>query len=72
MLTGTMLLMWIGENHQRGIGNGISLIIFASIVSGIPSAIGGTINLVNTGEQLPCCYWYFSCYSSNCWSNYLC
>ena len=51
MLTGTMLLMWIGEQiTQRGIGNGISLIIFAGIVSGIPSAIGGTINLVNTGE----------------------
>jgi preprotein translocase subunit SecY len=51
MLTGTMLLMWIGEQiTQRGIGNGISLIIFAGIVSGIPSAIGGTLNLVNTGE----------------------
>lgn len=51
MLTGTMLLMWIGEQiTQRGIGNGISLIIFAGIVSGIPSAIGGTVNLVNTGE----------------------
>lgn len=52
MLTGTMLLMWIGEQiTQRGIGNGISLIIFAGIVSGIPNAIGGTINLVNTGEM---------------------
>ncbi|WP_459862081.1 preprotein translocase subunit SecY [Campylobacter concisus] len=52
MLTGTMLLMWIGEQiTQRGIGNGISLIIFAGIVSGIPSAIGGTINLVNTSEM---------------------
>ncbi len=52
MLTGTMLLMWIGEQiTQKGIGNGISLIIFAGIVSGIPSAIGGTINLVNTGEM---------------------
>ena len=52
MLAGTMLLMWIGEQiTQRGIGNGISLIIFAGIVSGIPSAIGGTINLVNTGEM---------------------
>ncbi|MGG7073677.1 preprotein translocase subunit SecY [Campylobacter sp. 9BO] len=51
MLAGTMLLMWIGEQiTQRGIGNGISLIIFAGIVSGIPSAIGGTINLVNTSE----------------------
>ncbi len=51
MLTGTMLLMWIGEQiTQKGIGNGISLIIFAGIVSGIPSAIGGTFDLVNTGE----------------------
>ena len=52
MLAGTMLLMWIGEQiTQRGIGNGISLIIFAGIVSGIPNAIGGTINLVNTSEM---------------------
>ena len=51
MLAGTMMLMWIGEQiTQRGIGNGISLIIFAGIVSGIPSAIGGTVNLINTGE----------------------
>ena len=51
MLAGTMILMWIGEQiTQRGIGNGISLIIFAGIVSGIPAAIAGTINLVNTGE----------------------
>ncbi|HIO70354.1 MAG TPA: preprotein translocase subunit SecY [Campylobacterales bacterium] len=52
MLTGTMLLMWIGERiTQRGIGNGISLIIFAGIVSGIPTAIGETISLVNTGAM---------------------
>ncbi len=51
MLAGTMILMWIGEQiTQRGIGNGISLIIFAGIVSGIPAAIAGTVNLVNTGE----------------------
>jgi preprotein translocase subunit SecY len=51
MLTGTMLLMWIGERiTQSGIGNGISLIIFAGIVSGIPAAISNTIELVNTGE----------------------
>ncbi len=51
MLTGTMLLMWIGEQiTQRGIGNGISLIIFAGIVSGIPAAIAGTVELVNTGS----------------------
>ena len=52
MLTGTMLLMWIGEQiTQKGIGNGISLIIFAGIVSEIPSAIGGTIDLVNNGQM---------------------
>ncbi|OCR03108.1 preprotein translocase subunit SecY [Helicobacter pullorum] len=51
MLCGTMLLMWIGEQiTQRGVGNGISLIIFAGIVSGIPSAIVGTFNLVNTNQ----------------------
>jgi preprotein translocase subunit SecY len=51
MLAGTMILMWIGEQiTERGIGNGISLIIFAGIVSSIPSAIGGTLNSVNTGE----------------------
>ncbi|MCV6608953.1 MAG: preprotein translocase subunit SecY [Campylobacterales bacterium] len=52
MLTGTMILMWIGEQiTQKGIGNGTSLIIFAGIVSAIPSAIGGTFELVNTGEM---------------------
>ena len=51
MLAGTMLLMWIGEQiTQRGVGNGISLIIFGGIVSGIPSAVAATFKLVNTGE----------------------
>nr|WP_314997294.1 preprotein translocase subunit SecY [uncultured Campylobacter sp.] len=51
MLTGTMLLMWIGEQiTQRGIGNGISLIIFAGIVSSIPRAIGNTVTSFNTNE----------------------
>ncbi len=51
MLAGTMMLMWIGEQiTQRGIGNGISLIIFAGIVAGIPSAIGGTFDLISKGE----------------------
>ncbi len=51
MLGGTMLLVWIGEQiSERGIGNGISLIIFAGIVSSIPSAIVGTLNLVDVGE----------------------
>ena len=52
MLAGTMMLMWIGEQiTQRGIGNGISLIIFAGIVSAIPSAIGGSVDLVNNGQM---------------------
>ena len=50
MLAGTMMLMWIGEQiTQSGIGNGISLIIFAGIVSAIPSAIGHTVEMLNTG-----------------------
>jgi len=52
MLAGTMLLMWIGEQiTQKGIGNGISLIIFAGIVSGIPAAISNTVRAVNAGEM---------------------
>jgi len=52
MLTGTMLLMWFGEQiTQKGIGNGISLIIFAGIVSGIPAAISNTIAAVNSGTM---------------------
>jgi len=52
MLTGTMLLMWIGEQiTQKGIGNGISLIIFAGIVSGLPGAIGNTFSAVNSQEM---------------------
>jgi preprotein translocase subunit SecY len=52
LVTGTIFLMWLGEQiTERGIGNGISMIILASIVSGLPSAIGGTLELVNTGEM---------------------
>ena len=51
MVAGTIMLVWIGEQiTQKGIGNGISLIIFAGIVSAIPSAIGGTVDLVNNGQ----------------------
>jgi len=54
MLAGTMLLMWIGEQiTQSGIGNGVSLIIFAGIVSAIPSAISHMITMVNTGAMSP-------------------
>jgi len=52
LVTGTMFLMWLGEQiTERGIGNGISMIIFAGIVAGLPSAIGGTIELSRTGEM---------------------
>lgn len=51
LTTGALFLMWIGEQiTERGIGNGISMLIFASIVSGLPSALAGTLDLVNTGE----------------------
>jgi preprotein translocase subunit SecY len=50
LVTGTMFLMWLGEQiTERGIGNGISMIIFAGIVSGLPRAIGGSLDLVRTG-----------------------
>jgi len=52
LVTGTLFLMWLGEQiTERGIGNGISLIIFAGIVSGLPAAIGGTLELARTGEM---------------------
>ncbi|MGD9915065.1 MAG: preprotein translocase subunit SecY [Rhizobiaceae bacterium] len=50
LVGGTMFLMWLGEQiTARGIGNGISLIIFAGIVAGLPHAIGGTLELGRTG-----------------------
>ena len=52
LVTGTMFLMWLGEQiTERGVGNGISLIIFAGIVAGLPAAIGGTLELSRTGEM---------------------
>lgn len=51
LITGTMFLMWLGEQiTERGIGNGISILIFAGIVAGLPQAIGGTLELARTGE----------------------
>lgn len=51
LVCGTVFLMWLGEQvTERGIGNGISIIIFAGIVAGLPSAIGGTLELARTGE----------------------
>ena len=52
LVTGTMFLMWLGEQvTERGIGNGISIIIFAGIVAGLPSALGATMELARTGEM---------------------
>ena len=54
LVAGTIFLMWLGEQvTERGIGNGISIIIFASIVAGLPSAIGGSLELARTGEISP-------------------
>ncbi|MGK0298325.1 MAG: preprotein translocase subunit SecY [Gammaproteobacteria bacterium] len=51
LVTGTMFLMWLGEQiTERGVGNGISMIIFAGIVAGLPSAVAGTVELARTGE----------------------
>ncbi|MDX8380248.1 MAG: preprotein translocase subunit SecY [Gallionella sp.] len=50
LITGTMFLMWLGEQiTERGLGNGISLIIFAGIAAGLPHAIGSTLELARTG-----------------------
>ncbi|MFV0370465.1 MAG: preprotein translocase subunit SecY [Azonexus sp.] len=54
LLTGTMFLMWLGEQiTERGLGNGISIIIFAGIAAGLPNAIGGLFELVRTGGMHP-------------------
>jgi len=54
LTAGTVFIMWLGEQiTERGIGNGISLIIFAGIVTGIPRAVGNTLSLIRTGELAP-------------------
>jgi len=51
LLTGTMFLMWLGEQiTERGLGNGISIIIFAGIAAGLPNALGGLFTLVSNGS----------------------
>lgn len=51
LLTGTMFLMWLGEQiTERGLGNGISIIIFAGIAAGLPSALGGLATLISNGS----------------------
>jgi len=52
LVAGTMFLMWLGEQiTERGLGNGISILIFGGIVAGLPAAIGGLFELVNTGAM---------------------
>jgi preprotein translocase subunit SecY len=52
LVAGTMFLMWLGEQiTERGLGNGISILIFAGIAAGLPSAIGGLAELVRTGAM---------------------
>jgi len=52
LVTGTMFLMWLGEQiTERGLGNGISIIIFAGIVAGLPSALAGMGELIRTGAM---------------------
>jgi preprotein translocase subunit SecY len=54
LVTGTMFLMWLGEQiTERGLGNGISIVIFAGIAAGLPNAIAGTLSLVNNGSMHP-------------------
>ena len=52
LTAGTMFLMWLGEQiTERGLGNGISILIFAGIAAGLPNAIGGLLELVRTGAM---------------------
>jgi len=51
LVTGTIFLMWLGEQvTERGVGNGISMVIFAGIVAGLPAAVGGTLEMARTGQ----------------------
>lgn len=62
LVTGTMFLMWLGEKiTERGVGNGISLIIFAGIVSGLPGAIGNTFEQVKQGLMQPIALVFLLC-----------
>ena len=54
LTAGTMFLMWLGEQiTERGLGNGISILIFAGIAAGLPGAVGGLLELVRTGAMSP-------------------
>ena len=51
LVAGTMFLMWLGEQiTERGLGNGISILIFAGIAAGLPNAVGGLLELVQIGR----------------------
>ncbi len=52
LVTGSVFMMWLGEQiNERGIGNGISMLIFAGIVAGLPSAVGQAIEMARTGQM---------------------
>ena len=54
LTAGTLFLMWLGEQiTERGLGNGISILIFAGIAAGLPNALGGLFELVNNGSMNP-------------------
>ncbi|MEN9912536.1 MAG: hypothetical protein RI956_980, partial [Pseudomonadota bacterium] len=54
LMTGTMFLMWLGEQiTERGLGNGISIIIFSGIVAGLPTAVSSTAKMISSGSLLP-------------------
>ena len=54
LLTGTMFLMWLGEQiTERGLGNGISIIIFSGIAAGLPNGVAGLLEMVRTGAMHP-------------------
>lgn len=62
LVSGTMFLMWLGEQiTERGIGNGISIIIFSGIVAGLPHAVGSTLELARTGAfSIPLVFFLFA------------
>ena len=62
LVSGTMFLMWLGEQiTERGVGNGISIIIFSGIVAGLPHAIGSTLELARTGAfSIPLVFFLFA------------
>jgi len=61
LVAGTMFLMWLGEQiTERGLGNGISILIFGGIAAGLPGAIGGLLELVRTGAMGPVSFLFLS------------